>query len=115
MGYFNKNEFECSCCGRSSIKQELIDMLNKARQNYGKPIRVTSGFRCFLHNRAVGGSDTSSHTEGWAADLAVHNSRQRMELLSALLQAGFGRIGIAKTFIHVDVDPHKPFDVIWVY
>jgi hypothetical protein len=38
-----------------------------------------------------------------------------MKLVCALFDAGFGRIGIAKTFIHVDVDPDKPFDVMWVY
>jgi hypothetical protein len=31
------------------------------------------------------------------------------------MEAGFNRIGIAPTFIHVDNDPSKPEDVIWLY
>jgi len=116
MTYFTKTEFDCKCgCGRGSMQLTLVETLNKARSILGKPIRITSGFRCPVHNSREGGSDTSSHTTGWAVDIHCTTSNYRMELISALLLAGFGRIGIAKTFVHVDLDPNKPFDVIWVY
>jgi hypothetical protein len=31
------------------------------------------------------------------------------------MEAGFNRLGIAKTFIHVDNDPGKPEDTVWLY
>lgn len=48
----------------------LIDnILDPLREAYGKPIIVTSGFRCEELNRLVGGSKTSHHRTGQAADI----------------------------------------------
>ena len=48
----------------------LIDnVLDPLREAYGKPIIVTSGFRCEELNRLVGGSKTSHHRTGQAADI----------------------------------------------
>lgn len=50
--------------------QELCTfLLQPIRDAWGKPIKVTSGFRCYALNKAVGGSQTSVHMRGWAADL----------------------------------------------
>lgn len=49
---------------------ELVDLLlDSLREAWGGPLTVTSGYRCAELNRAVGGSDTSAHLAGWAADL----------------------------------------------
>ena len=49
---------------------ELVDiLLDPLREAWGGPLTVTSGYRCPELNRAVGGSETSAHTAGWAADL----------------------------------------------
>lgn len=49
---------------------ELVDiLLDPLREAWGGPLTVSSGYRCTELNRAVGGSDTSAHTAGWAADL----------------------------------------------
>lgn len=45
------------------------NLLQPIRDAWGKPIKVTSGFRCYKLNRAVGGSPTSVHTRGWAVDI----------------------------------------------
>ena len=50
----------------------------------------------------------------WAADLGYTGSRERYELLNAIMQV-FDRVGIAKTFIHVDVDANKTAGVVWLY
>lgn len=44
-------------------------LLQPIRDAWGKPIKVTSGFRCYQLNKAVGGSPTSVHMRGWAADI----------------------------------------------
>lgn len=50
--------------------QALIDkVLDPLREAYGKPITVTSGFRCPALNKAVKGSATSDHMKGCAADI----------------------------------------------
>lgn len=49
---------------------ELVDiLLDPLREAWGGPLIITSGYRCPELNRAVGGSATSAHTAGWAADL----------------------------------------------
>lgn len=49
---------------------ELVDiLLDPLREAWGGPLTVSSGYRCPELNRAVGGSETSAHTAGWAADL----------------------------------------------
>lgn len=50
--------------------QALVDnVLDPARERYGKPIYVISGYRCPALNKAVGGSANSQHTKGEAADI----------------------------------------------
>ena len=49
--------------------EELLDVLDDLREFYGKPIKITSGYRCTELNRLVGGSPTSAHVIGYAADL----------------------------------------------
>ena len=44
-------------------------VLDPLREKYGKPITVTSGYRCPSVNKAVGGEPTSQHTKGEAADI----------------------------------------------
>ena len=54
------------------IEQELMEtaqLLEKIRTVYKKPIIVTSGYRCKKLNDAVGGSKTSQHMKGQAADI----------------------------------------------
>lgn len=50
--------------------QELCTfLLQPIRDAWGKPIKVTSGFRCYALNKAVGGAVQSVHMRGYAADL----------------------------------------------
>ena len=54
---------------------ELVNnILDPLRAAYGMPIRITSGYRCPELNKAVGGSSTSVHQIGYAADLQVGGS-----------------------------------------
>ena len=49
--------------------EELLEVLDDLREHYGKPIKITSGYRCTELNKLVGGSPTSAHVIGYAADL----------------------------------------------
>lgn len=49
--------------------EKLLRVLDSLREFYGKPIRITSGYRCAELNKLVGGSPTSAHVIGYAADL----------------------------------------------
>ena len=66
-------------------------------------------------NAKIGGRVGSSHIKGLAADIHCNSSRDRALIVKSLLEVGITRIGIAKTFIHCDVDKQKDQDVIWLY
>ncbi len=115
MKFFKESEFECPCCGKQKMGGTFLVQLDYARELAGVSFKVNSGWRCTAHNEEIGGSETSSHLKGVAADIAVTSSGSRHAILDALISAGFKRIGIAKSFIHVDSDNDKPGDVVWVY
>ncbi len=117
MKYFEYEEFDSPDIQGSGqlMDTKLLNMIDEAREIYGKPIHVTSGYRTEAHNRKVGGVDSSSHLKGLAIDVACVRSDDRFKMLNALLEVGFNRIGIAGTFIHVDIDKNKSQNVIWTY
>ena len=117
MKYFNYEEFDSPDIQGSGqlMDPKLLEMIDEAREIYGKPIRVTSGYRTESHNRKVGGVSSSSHLKGLAIDVACVKSDDRFKMLNALLEVGFNRIGVAGTFIHVDIDKDKSQNVIWTY
>jgi uncharacterized protein YcbK (DUF882 family) len=86
------------------------------RDGYGRPIKISSGFRCEDHNVSVGGATNSAHLTGDAVDIAVSSSKQRFALIREAIYAGFVRIGVSRQgFIHVDVSVSNPQNVMWVY
>ena len=94
---------------------EVVSDLDDAREDAGVPFVVTSAYRCPEHNAEVGGVSSSSHVRGYAVDVECNGSRSRHKIVSALLNKGFNRIGIAKEFVHADKDPNKDKNVMWVY
>lgn len=51
--------------------KRLSSKLEEVRTLVGKPIRVTSGYRCDILNRVVKGQPTSQHMVGCAADFKI--------------------------------------------
>ncbi len=54
---------------RANLTALVEKVLDPLREAYGKPIVVTSGYRCEKLNRAVGGAASSQHVKGQAADI----------------------------------------------
>lgn len=54
------------CKALTALIEKVLDPLREA---YGKPIIVTSGYRCEKLNKAVGGAASSQHVKGEAADI----------------------------------------------
>lgn len=113
--YFKLEEFACPCCGRNEIDHYLVDLLDEARNVAGIPFYITSGFRCEKRNREVGGVPDSAHIKGLAADIYAADSKTRFKIVEALIEVGIQRIGIAKGFIHADIDMDKPRPALWLY
>jgi zinc D-Ala-D-Ala carboxypeptidase len=104
--------FRCNChqpdCDAPPVNTTLVDLLDMAREMAGVPFAITSGPRCLNYNNRIWGAHNSAHIRGLAADIACTDMFQRKLILSALTAIGCNRIGIAKTFIHADIDGSLP-------
>jgi len=122
MIYFKSKEFDSpDVKGSGALMDEtFIDMIIDARSRANIPFKINSGYRTQEYNKSLlergyKASKNSSHLKGLAADIHCTDSRSRFIIITALIDAGFSRIGIAKSFIHVDCDIDKPLNVIWTY
>jgi zinc D-Ala-D-Ala carboxypeptidase len=116
---FTLAEFQCPCCGSSPDPDNaefkyFVGKLQEIRDLCKFSLKINSGFRCKKHNSKVGGEKDSSHLTGLAVDIAINNDYTRLAFLSSAIQVGIKRIGIAKTYIHVDVDDSKD-NACWLY
>jgi uncharacterized protein YcbK (DUF882 family) len=120
--YFSTNEFDCLChyndCVEQRISKDLINKLTLVRIENKGPLYVTSGFRCGNHqqdlrnqlnkgksNLTVVASKVSQHELGNAADISPRIGT--IAKLRSIVESVFDNIGLAKTFLHVDIRPKK--------
>jgi uncharacterized protein YcbK (DUF882 family) len=124
LKHFSYEEFDSPDAVGSGVNMdnEFLRMLDLAREIANIPFKINSGYRTEEYNdtlyKRLGrkqNATKSSHTVGKAADIAYKDSRERYIIITALQEAGFNRLGIAKTFVHVDNDETKSADVIWTY
>ena len=92
----------------------FLAKLDERREICGFPFRITSGYRDATHPSEVvkAAPGTGTHCQGIAADIAVSNGVERMNIVHEALKMGFS-IGVARTFIHVDARTTTP--VLWTY
>lgn len=106
--YFTYEEFDSPDIpgsGKQEINQELVKVLDKVREDYGKPMRVNSAYRSNEHNAKVGGVKNSQHRLGNAADIHISNQGDGDRLEKLFIQHAGEECGIGRynTFIHLDV------------
>ena len=120
---FSESELACSCCGKNEMTQETVDALQALRESIGKPLRLSSAYRCPKHNSKVSSTGKSGpHTSGKAIDI-VCSGEDAWELLSfAMIRASIWKgIGVSQKgkhesrFIHLDTikEGNRPW--IWSY
>ena len=71
---FKVREFGCKGSDVVLLDEELVVLLQCIREHFGKPLHITSGYRTAAHNAAVGGSKSSQHLLGRAADFWVEDT-----------------------------------------
>ena len=103
--YFTNNELiDSETAKRLRIKNEPTkeqwinlfairdNVLNPLREKFGKPIRITSGFRSPELNKSVGGKPTSQHTKGEAVDITAINRADNKELFELCKTLDFDQL-----------------------
>lgn len=109
---FRLDEFKCKCgkCDPILVDDQLIIYLQKIRDHFGKRVNVNSGYRCAKHNAdlKVGGSPSSHHVKGMAADIRVEGVTPE-EVARYAESIGIQRIGLYDNFVHIGSDSKKRF------
>lgn len=113
---FSSLEFDChgnGCCSETIINPQLVEYVQKIRDHFGKSITVTSGYRCPIHNKRIGGATGSRHSKGDAADIVVQGVAPK-EVAKYAESIGIKGIGLYETsadgyFTHVDTRDKKSF------
>jgi uncharacterized protein YcbK (DUF882 family) len=100
---FVLSEFACHDGSKEIIVDyELVQLLQKMRDQLGKSIEITSGYRTAAYNKKCGGISTSNHLTGKAADIKIAGMTPLQVALIAD-KIGFKGVGVYPTFTHVDV------------
>lgn len=100
--YFSVKELSCPCCGKANMDMHFVEALDRLREAYGKPLSLSSGYRCAEHNRAVGGAAQSQHLQGNAVDIPVSSKETRYQLVKLALLQGFTGIECSPVHVHLD-------------
>jgi uncharacterized protein YcbK (DUF882 family) len=113
--HFGTKELTCQCshpaCIDQMISGELLNRLEKIRIDLAQPISVTSAFRCAEHQQDLRESGImtaagkSQHELGNASDIKCPVPIDDLVNTAAKY---FQAIGIAHTWIHVDLRNDKP-------
>lgn len=109
---FRVREFRCKDgSDKILISTELVQMLEKLRARLGCSININSGYRTKSHNKKVGGSSTSKHMKGLAADIICKRDGKTVsakEVCCAAQDLNMDGIAfISGTATHIDVRGYR--------
>lgn len=109
--YFSQAELECKgmdCnCEYPGMDRELMTKLDALRDRFG-PIVINSGYRCAIHNQAVGGGPGSYHKKGMAGDIRAQRAAVTPKVIYDYLDSKYPEqygLGLYKNFVHFDTRP----------
>ncbi len=108
--YFDREEFRCKCGGKYcdgfpvEPEKKLVQLADRVREHFGKPMRVSSGVRCEVHNANVGGVSGSRHKLGTAMDFCIDDIPAPVVLpyVQAQTETNYA-YAIDSNYIHMDV------------
>ena len=118
---FTKAEFDCKHSGKNEMQHSFMAKLQALRTAYGKPLRITSGYRDATHPIEARKAKPGAHATGLAADIGVSHADAH-ELLRIAFELGFSGIGVKQKgsgrFIHLDTieaNQNQPRPHVWSY
>ena len=115
--FFTESEFRRCVppCSLQDMDQQFMLQLDNARKQAGIPFVLNSAFRSVAYEKSKGRTGAGDHPQGKGVDIRCNTSSNRMKIVRALLDNGFTRIGIGKTYIHAGMGKDLPQNVIWHY
>ena len=105
---FSASEFVCKHTGQHGMKARFLDELQSIRTAYGKPMRITSGYRSPEHPIEAAKDSPGMHSSGMACDIAVGPGMDVHRLVEIAIRHGMTGIGISQRsgqprFVHLDM------------
>lgn len=101
---------------RYELDTLLLSILDEVEECIGQELRINSAYRSQDYETRMRRNGSSAHCLGKAVDIACYSSGLRHQIIKIALQKGINRIGIYKTFVHLDVataKDGKSTNVIW--
>lgn len=110
---FSYKELACQHTGTINLSEDFLIALQELRDAYGKPMKITSGYRSPSHPIEAKKSSPGYHSKSTGAiDVAV-SGEDAVQLLTVALNLGWTGIGInVPSFIHLD---RRSKPTIWKY
>ena len=102
---FKVREFACKDGSDAIfISMDLVELLQKIRDHFGKPVTINSAYRTAAYNKKVDGAAQSQHLYGMAADISIQGVKPAdVAAFAETMLPKTGGIGIYSSFTHVDV------------
>ena len=110
--HFALSEFHCKCdlllCPTTLVHHALPPTAEILREMMGRPLVISSAFRCPIHNQTIGGKPGSYHPKGMALDIVARDTEglEKLARCASLIHA-IGGVGMypGRSFVHIDVRP----------
>jgi zinc D-Ala-D-Ala carboxypeptidase len=127
--FFSMEELSCRCgCGQMGMNADFMEKMVKLRLHFGRPLIVTSAYRCPAWDKKVSGSTrpgAGPHTSGHAVDVNVYGEDalgyiKKAQELGLFTGFGFAQKGEARSrFVHLDdltaQEAGVPRPGVWTY
>lgn len=116
--YLDEDEIRCKHCGSlpldlydgdriADIYADFFEIFSIIRGEWGKPIRINSGYRCQEYNDSINGNPLSVHLWGLALDMNCKTSQEVHDLSNIVNSVDsdlrMGKYYIDASFIHIDM------------
>lgn len=112
---FRREEFVCAHTGLDGMQKEFLDRLQRLRNEWGRPIYISSGYRHETHPAEARKAVPGWHSEGLACDIAIRGG-EALELVIMAPAYGFRGVGVHQKgwarFIHLDL---RETPALWSY
>ena len=109
---FTEQEFDCKHTGLNFMQPDFMQKLQSLRTEYGKPMKITSGYRDATHPQEIKKAAPGQHSQGLAADIAC-TATEAHQIVKLAMKHGFTGVGVSQRngiprFIHLDLRAGTP-------
>lgn len=118
--HFTLDEMKCSHTGECHMDEKFMEMLDDLREDFGRPMIISSAYRHPTHPVEAKKSRPGAHATGMACDVLV-SGRDAFDLVEFAIMNGFTGIGVSQKgdhgsrFIHLDIIEEEGFPRPWIW